>query len=351
MIEEHENLLRVIRFDQPDHIPMDFHINSACWHHYTTDALRDLIAAHPLLFPDFDRSATDAKLEFAPWEKAGERYTDSWGCLWETTDDGIVGTVTGHPLENWDKFETYTAPDPAENLRLGPANWDRVVKTSRKPRATHRLGNDSLQHGHTFQTLADIRGYENLLFDMADDEPRLYKLIEMVEEFNLSVVNRYIELGAEWMGYPEDLGMQAGPMISPDQFRKFIKPGYQRLIKPARDAGCIIHMHSDGDIRQLADDLIECDLDIINLQDLVNGIDWIAEHLKGRICVDLDIDRQKVTRFGNPADIDGLIREEVEKLGSRDGGLMMIYGLYPGVPLENIKALMEAMERYSTYYS
>jgi len=29
----------------------------------------------------------------------------------------------------------------------------------------------------------------------------------------------------------------------------------------------------------------------------------------------------------------------------------MIYGLYPGVPLENKKALMDAMECYATCYS
>ena len=120
---------------------------------------------------------------------------------------------------------------------------------------------------------------------------------------------------------------------------------------PAKEAGCIIHMHSDGDIRELANDLIEGGVEIINLQDLVNGIDWIAERLKGRVCIDLDIDRVQVTRFGTPEDIDALIREEVEKLGSREGGLMMIYGLYPVVPLENVKALMDPMERYSTYYS
>ena len=49
--------------------------------------------------------------------------------------------------------------------------------------------------------------------------------------------------------------------------------------------------------------------------------------------------------------MDALVREEVEKLGSKQGGLMMIYGLYPGVPLENAKALMDAMEKYATYYS
>jgi len=41
----------------------------------------------------------------------------------------------------------------------------------------------------------------------------------------------------------------------------------------------------------------------------------------------------------------------VEKLGSKQGGLMMIYGLYPGIPLENVQALMDAMERYMGYYA
>lgn len=351
MIDAHENLLRAVRFERPDYIPMDFHINSACWHHYPGDALGELMASHPILFPGFEQSSNITEPEFEPWERAGRPYTDSWGCVWETRDDGIVGTVTKHPLESWDNFDGYTAPDASKDFRLGPADWERIAAEPREAKGIGRLANDSLQHGHTFQTLTDIRGYENLLLDMADDEPRLYKLIEMVERFNLAIVSRYIELGAEWFSFPEDLGMQSGPMLSPQQFRKYIKPSYQRLMKPAREAGCIVYVHCDGDIRELVDDLFDCGLDIINLQDLVNGIDWIKERLTGRVCIDLDIDRQKVTRFGSPADIDGLIREEVEKLATRDGGLMMIYGLYPGVPLENVKSLMDAMERYSTYYS
>jgi len=57
----------------------------------------------------------------------------------------------------------------------------------------------------------------------------------------------------------------------------------------------------------------------------------------------LDIDRREVTARGTPEQIDDLIREEVIRLGSREGGLMMIYGLYPGVPLGNVEALMDAM--------
>ena len=140
-------------------------------------------------------------------------------------------------------------------------------------------------------------------------------------------------------------------MVSPELFRRWIKPVYQRLIAPAREAGCIIHMHSDGDVRALSEDLIEGGVQVLNLQDLVNGIEWIRDTLKGRVCIDLDVDRQRITRFGTPAEIDAHIRHAVETLGSPDGGLMMIHGLYPGPPLANVKALMDALEGYAAYYA
>lgn len=70
----------------------------------------------------------------------------------------------------------------------------------------------------------------------------------------------------------------------------------------------------------VSDDLIDSGVQIINLQDLVNDIDWIAAKYRNKICVDLDIDRQNVTVFGTPAEIHSLIREEVKKIAPRDAG-------------------------------
>ncbi|HUW55925.1 MAG TPA: hypothetical protein VMZ92_04770, partial [Planctomycetota bacterium] len=106
-----------------------------------------------------------------------------------------------------------------------------------------------------------------------------------------------------------------------------------------------------GYVMDIIDRVIDCGVTIVNLQDLVNGIDAMARELKGRVCIDLDVDRQKVTRFGTPRQVDRLIREEVETLGSKAGGLMMVHGVYPGIPLENIKATMDAMEKYATHYA
>jgi uroporphyrinogen decarboxylase len=351
-MDERENLLRVVRFERPEYIPMTFHINDACWHHYPSDALQDLMEGHPFLFPDFQRTPGPIQPDYPPYARASEPFVDPWGCVWETADSGLMGVVTMHPLQSWDDFENYCPPDPNETTHWSLVDWEAEAENIGPAISQTSLPNGEIGHNHTWLKLIDIRGYQNVLFDMADREPKLFRLLDMLEDFNAGLVRNYIRYGkAEWMGFAEDLGMQHGPMLSPENFREYIQPSYRRLMTMACDAGCIVHVHADGDLRALIDDLLDCGVDVINLQDLVYGIDWLAEHLAGKICIDLDIDRQSITPHGSPAQVDALIREEVEKLSSKQGGLMMIYGLYPGVPLENVRALMDAMEKYATYYS
>jgi hypothetical protein len=344
-------MLKAIRFKRPDYIPMTFHINDSCYGFYPPEALYDLMEAHTFLFPGFERPKEFRLPEYLPNARAAHPYIDDFGCTWQTVRDGIIGTVVRHPLEDWGNFDAYKMPDPAKSNGITAFDWAGEKEIQRERKAAGNLISGGLRHGHTFLQLCDLRGYENLLADMVEEEPRLLSLIENLEEFNLAIIQHCIGMGCDIITYAEDLGMQIGPMLSLSMFRKYIKPSYERLIKPAREAGAIIHMHSDGDIRQLASDLVEGGIEVINLQDLVNEIDWIAGTLAGKLCVDLDIDRQQITARGTPMQIDALIYEEVTKIGRKEGGLTMVYGLYPGVPLENARALMDAMEKYAFYYS
>jgi len=235
-------------------------------------------------------------------------------------------------------------------MGIGPVDWAEEKRRIEAAKAGGRFTSGGLRHGHTFLQLSDIRGYENLMFDMADEVPLLMELIDGIEQFNLGIIRKYLEMDVDQLTYAEDLGMQVGPMISPRHFQKYIKPSYRRLMEPAVKAGKIVHMHSDGDIRLLVDDILDDGVQVMNLQDLVNGIDWIADKFRGRRCVELDIDRQSVTVKGTPGDIDALIRREVSAIGTPQGGLAMIFGLYPGTPIENVKALMDAMEKYAGYF-
>lgn len=348
--QERETILKAIRFEKPDYIPMNFVINDSCWNAYPQEALLELIENHPFLFPDFVRP----ELPYVPFYSNVARkefpYVDDWGCLWETTTNGITGTVTKHPLDDWSKFSFYSIPDPHNCMGIGVIDWNKERKKIQERKENGCITIEGLRHGHTFLQVCDIRGYENVIYDMMDEEPLLPVLLEQITTFNQYIIQQYLDMDVDIITYAEDLGMQVGPMISPKCFREYILPCYKKIMRPAKEKGTIIHMHSDGDIRDLAPFLMDGGVEIFNLQDLVNGINWIEKNLKGKVCIELDIDRQMVTPFGTESDIDQLIHDEVKVLGSPDGGLMMVYGLYPGVPLNNVKALMDAMEKYAFYY-
>jgi uroporphyrinogen decarboxylase len=114
--------------------------------------------------------------------------------------------------------------------------------------------------------------------------------------------------------------------------------------------GALVYLHSDGKTLDILEDQIEAGVDIVNPQDLCNGIDNIAKRIKGKACIQLDIDRQKIVPFGTRKEIFELIEEEVRKLGDPRGGLEFIAGIYPQTPPENIEALCEALEKYRTYW-
>ncbi len=346
-----DNELCAIQFSRPDFIPMMFVVNSACWHHYDFHALCDFMQERPFLFPGFRAPAVPYQPLHGVVARRNQPFCDVWGCTWETSEDGITGAVVGHPLADWALFPSYRGPNPALTDGLEIIDWEKVREHLASQRQAGRMVKATLPHGHTFLRLLYLRGYENLMYDFADGEPRIERLGEMLEAFNQAVVERYLGAGAQMFGFPEDLGMQRGPMLSPEHFARYIQPSYQRLMTLVHDRQALVHMHSDGDIRDLAGMILSSGVDIFNLQDNVNGLDWIRRELKGRVCIELDIDRQSTSFAGTPAGIDAMIREEVATLGSPEGGLMMIYGLYPGVPMENARAVADAMIRYAGYFN
>lgn len=344
---ERENYLKALHFDHPDRIPVCFVFNTACWFTYDQNFLFEAMERHPLLFPGFTRPAMPYTPELSGINRKGAHYYDGFGCRWESPMDGLLGTVVEHPLADLTRLSDYRFPDPKKHNGLHPIDWDAEARSLQLARQAGKLADAGLRHGHTFLQMTDIRGYQNFLFDMMDGADYLPDFLTRLTDFNLALIDRYLEIGVDIFRIPEDLGMQQGPMLSPDNFQQYIVPCYRRMTKRVRQAGVPVHMHSDGDIRTLTEDLLSTGIDALNLQDLVNGLDWIRDHLKGRVCIDLDIDRQKITRFGTPSEVKELIRREIDLLNDPAGGLMFTFGLYPGTPEENVIALMDALEEYT----
>ena len=117
--------------------------------------------SHPFLFPDFARRKKVSP-HYGLNQRADEPYTDPWGCVWETSDDGITGSVRGHPLRDLESLPSYAPPDPMRTDGTFPIDWDQITARVRRQKENGEFVGGGLPHGHTFLRLQDIRGYENL---------------------------------------------------------------------------------------------------------------------------------------------------------------------------------------------
>jgi hypothetical protein len=79
----------------------------------------------------------------------------------------------------------------------------------------------------------------------------------------------------------EDMAGKAGPLVGPRLFRKFLQPGYQRVMDAARQRGCILSMvDCDGNPHDLVQCWLEVGVNIMFPLEVAAGVDayaWRAE--------------------------------------------------------------------------
>ena len=270
---------------------------------------------------------------------AQETVTDRWGCVWLYNQTASDGQCVRAPLATWDAWRDYEMPDPDAYH-----DWEALRADFRRRRAAGELASVGVEHGFLYLRLTYLRGFAALLEDVADRSDALLELLDRMTAFWTRVAERMADLEPDFVGFPDDLGMQHSLPMSPESWRALLKPAYRRIFGVMRDAGIPVHMHTDGYIVDIIPDLIECGVGVLNPQDLVNGLDALERLAKGRTSIELDIDRQSITVFGTPDDVRRHIAFCAERLGSPTGGLALLYGAYGGTPVENVEAVLLGMQ-------
>ena len=305
------------------------------------DELYALVEKHPRIFPyEIDTGFN--------YRVVGERFKrgylrDSWGCLWKNLREGVIGIVVEHPLADWDSFDSYEPPDPLTQDSYGPRDWEAAATKAKRQREKGLLVEGNAES--LFDRLYALRGFENLMMDIATEDPRLPALVDMLLQYELKLVDKWLEIGVDRMYFHTDIGTQQSLMIHPEAFRKHIKPMFATLFRKCRNAGVHVRLSSDGVLLDIVDDLIECGVSMHDPQYRANGLDRIAAVYKGRLCLELDLDRQ-LFPFCTPAEVREHIQTAVGRLYLPEGGLMLAAANSPDVPIENVRAQCEAFEEF-----
>jgi hypothetical protein len=335
MADEREKFFKNMNLEGDGHVHSSISITYPVWNEYK-EKLDWLEKFSPHVSVGISRS---------PGRKAYSEETDRWGCRWIYPLEALDGQCIGHPVASWSDFATYEPPNPDDFT-----DWEQAKKNVENTKSRGGIAHGGTDHGFIYLRLTYLRGFNNFMLDVGEGRPELDELIGIVENYWFDVVRRWVEIGVDAIGFGDDLGIQTSLPISPNSWCRYIKPSYKRIFSYCRSNGVHVSLHTDGYIVDIIPDLIECGVSVLNPQDFVNGLDNICRLAKGKVFIHLDIDRQKITVFGTPEEIDAHILNCIRTLGSPKGGLSMVWGVYPHTPLENIEAAARAMDKYATYW-
>ncbi|MGD0896584.1 MAG: uroporphyrinogen decarboxylase family protein, partial [Thermoguttaceae bacterium] len=271
---------------------------------------------------------------------------DEWGITWRRAPDSIYFEMAGAPLRGAtiDDIERYPWP----NL-TAPSRFAGLAERAKAIQAAGYAA--VLATGVIlFERAYMLRGIDALLMDMAADEDFFTALLVKLKSLAipylrtlLSHVGPYVDV----LVTGDDLGMTAGPMMSPRAYRRLIKPHHAELLSAIKEhARGKIFFHSCGNIHALLGDLADVGVDLINPVQVSAGEMGDTAGLKRQFGDRLSfcgaIDTQWVMPRGTPDDVRREVRRRIADLAPGGGyAAAAVHCIQPDVPPENIVAMCE----------
>lgn len=203
--------------------------------------------------------------------------------------------------------------------------------------------------GGAFETPWYMRGMERFLMDLVECPDIAEAISRHAMEFYRERAMRVIEASngqIDIIGSGGDLGSQRGMLLSPELWRKHIKPYSEQLIRPFKDMGLVTYYHSCGSITPVIEDFIEMGLDILDpIQPKAAGMDpaELKSRFGDRLTFHGGIDEQELLPRGTPSMVRKEVRRLIQILG-KDGGYIVCpaHAIQPDTPVENILAVYKA---------
>ena len=199
-----------------------------------------------------------------------------------------------------------------------------------------------------FETAWGIRGFENVLMDVAGEPEFFEELLDRITEQFLTYVDftcrSLPDIDAIMFG--DDWGDQRGVIVGPERWRKLFKPRWAKIYDRVHEHGKLVITHCCGSIVDIMDDIVEIGLDVLeSVQPEARGMN--PYDLKNRWGDKLTfwgcLGSQSTIPFGTPETIRAEIGKLCRQMG-KGGGFIIApaKALQPETPTQNAAAVVEA---------
>lgn len=289
-----------------------------------------------------DRLGIDGRIVSAGYLGQAAEAVGEWG----TPNTGDYGTARPYPLSadaTIAQVEGYPWPSVADY------DYPAAAETARA------LGRYAVRGPYwlpVFCRVADLVSLEEALASMLTRPDVFEAVLERVCTHTEQFCARLLDACGEAMPIlclGDDFATQRGLMMSPELWRRFLKPRYARLFELGKRRGKFVWFHSCGDITPVLGDLIDIGIDV-----------WETVQLHALPCSPQELKREfgkHVTFFGGvntqrlpfigPDEVRAEVAQCIEVLGESGGYICgPDHHIKPDVPPANAVALFDAALTY-----
>ena len=361
-MSDRERFLATMRFEAVDRIP--YH-ELGLWGHtremyaragMPEDAMRDWFYGCDFL--GLDRRDF-APLSFAPlpaFEQETIEETDRYlvyrsaeGVIHKALKTGTVGGTRASmdqyvdfPVKRPEDFEAMRARFEPRAPGRRPDDWaGRVAQWAGRDYPLCLLTNAAFG---LYSHMRRWMGTENLSLAFYDQPGLLHAMVECLADFFIELTEPALqEVECDYFNFFEDLACKSGPLLSPTLFRRFLMPGYRRIIDHLHSHGIeFIWLDSDGNTEVLIPLFLELGINCHWPLEVAAGMDTVK--LRGEYGRDLilsgGIDKRPLAR--GPREIDAELDLHMRPMLETGGYIPTVdHTVPPDVPYENFMYYME----------
>ncbi len=375
-LSHRERVVRALKHEEADRVPFDLggtgnssihiekyqelkaHFGLEAEDSFINTWLQSVFVHEPILQAlDIDfRCVGPGPSDGRPDTPVGEDgYLDEWGVLRRKPPGCLYYDVVKFPLAGQISIHdivSYPWPDPSDpGYTRGLRDRLLAYRQNTDYAIVLRLPSPFV---HTTQFL---RGFEDWFSDLAADQKLASALFDATVEVTSAQAAEILkEAGdlADVVAFGDDLGFQNGPLISPESYRRLLKPWHKRYFDTVREnTEAFIHFHCCGSIYKLLDDLIDLGVDAINpvqvaAEDMDSGL--LARDFGDRLSFWGGVDTQGVLPNGTAGEVKAEVRRRIADFAPGGGYVLgAVHNVQAEVPLENLIAMFEAGNEYGRY--
>jgi len=270
---------------------------------------------------------------------------DQWGAVVQYTEDAL-GTPVRRALQTEQDFDDYSPPDPDEEDRY--ESMKQCIKRFKGERAIIAHATD------VFDIVRESFFGDAFYYESIFDNPGLIDRVnEMVLEYNLRSIRNQIELGADVLAITGDFALTRGPMVSPAHTARFLTPATRKQVELAHELGVPAFKHTDGNLWEIIDLLVDTGIDGLHPIDPMAGMDLLeVRKAYPDLCLMGNVNCGATLCWESPEDVRQEVKDCIRKAsygGSVRYICMSSNSIHSGVQPENYLAMVKAIRDYGKY--